>query len=220
MRQIAMESINTIPNYPIFYGIEPENKMIMIIYHKDKPIGLNVSFNFEMNKKRCVHIGLVLISEKYKGKGIQKITPLNTILWGLFENNWLHSIYITDLGRSASGLKIFNKILTNSYPNPSSQNSKPSKEYLEIASHFVNCFKQHAGISSIAQFDPNTFIIQDSNDGENGGAVYLVPFLKQIKTSSLQYLNYFSNLGEHDEVISVGKIRPIQLFWKIITNQI
>ena len=47
LKTIAMNSINTIPNNPFFKGENLENKICLIIYHKNKPIGFNIMFDYD-----------------------------------------------------------------------------------------------------------------------------------------------------------------------------
>ncbi len=211
LKEIALNSVNVIPTNPFFRGGGLENKIALIIYHKNKPVGFNVMFDYEyLNKYKCLHIGLVLIDKNYTGKKLQTLTKYNTLLYVI--ENIFSSIYISDLGRSASGLKLFNTSVKNSFPNIK-YNNKNNEIYKGIFNYFLRNFKQDTMISSIATGDENTFIIKKSNNKE-GGANYLLEFENTRKSTDDSYNNYIKdNLEMEDEVLSIGKISIFNLFY-------
>ena len=210
LKTIAMNSVNTIPNNPFFKGENLDNKIALIIYHKNKPIGFNVMFDYEYKKNKCLHIGLVLIDKNYRGKKIQTYTKYNIIMY-LLENIFSY-IYMSDLGRSASGLKIFNQNVKNSYPNLINK-TYCLQIYKEIFKYFLENFKSDTQTSINAIGDINNFIIKNSNDVD-GGANYLVKFNDTTKSKDEMYNNYINkNLGINDEILSIGKVNIMDLIF-------
>ena len=211
LKQIAINSVDIVPNNPFFYGKNLSNKIILIIYHKNKPVGFNVMFDYKYMNYKCLHIGLVLVDKNYMGKKLQNLTKYNIIFY-LIENIF-SNIYISDLGRSASGLKIFNNSVKNSYPNIK-YNNPNNKIYKNIFNYFLTNFREDTQISSIATCDDNTFIIKKSNNKEGNGANYLLNFENSRRSSDNIYNNYIEdNLEIEDEVLSIGKINIFNLFF-------
>ena len=157
---------------------------------------------------QCLHIGLVLIDKNYRGKKIQNLTKYNTILY-LIENLF-SNIYLSDLGRSASGLKLFNLGVKNSYPNLI-YNTNCNKEYKQIFNYFLNNFKDDTQISTIATGNDETFIIIKSNNSL-GGANYLLEFEDTRKSKDEKYNDFINSIDKEDEIFSIGKINIINLF--------
>jgi hypothetical protein len=210
LKEISLNSVNIIPSNPFFSEKNLDNKIALIIYHKDKPVGFNVMFDYKyLSKYRCLHIGLVLIVKNYMGKKLQTLTKYNILLY-LIENIF-SDIYITDLGRSASGLKHFNTSVKNSYPNIK-YNTKNNEIYKGIFNYFLSNFRQDTLISTIATGNDDTFIIKKSNNKE-GGATYLLEFENSRKSLDDNYNNYIrDNLEIEDEILSIGKINIFSLF--------
>ena len=64
LRYIAHNSVNIVPGNPFFNSENLDNKIAMIIYDGEKPIGMNVMFDYKIKNElndfiRCLHIGLV-----------------------------------------------------------------------------------------------------------------------------------------------------------------
>ena len=211
LKEIALNSVNIIPDNPFFSGKNLDNKIALIIYHKNKAVGFNVMFDYKYDYKyKCLHIGLVLIDKNYMGKKLQTLTKYNTLLYLL--ENVFSNIYISDLGHSASGLKLFNASVKNSYPNIK-YNNKNNEIYKGVFNYFLNNFRKDTLISSIAVGNDNTFIIKKSNNKE-GGANYLLEFENSRKSLDDSYNNYIiDNLETEDEVLSIGKINIFNLFF-------
>lgn len=200
MRKVAKNAVNCVPNNPFFEGKNLDNKICMIVYDGDKPIGLNVMFDYICNNKRCLHIGLVLVDKQYQGTGVQKYSPYNIIFYVL--ENIFEDTYITDIGSSATGMKLFNKGVKNSYPNIY-DNTKCIPEYVEISKFFFNNFKEDVQISNSATLDE--FIVRGSNKPD-GGAEYLLKFPDSRKSKDEKANLFMSKLDKYDDIISVGII--------------
>ncbi len=210
LKSIALNSVNIIPNNPFFNGKNLNNKIALIIYHKNKPVGFNVMFDYEYKNNKCLHIGLVLIDENYRGKKIQTYTKYNIITYLL--ENLFENIYISDYGRSASGLKIFNQGVKNSYPNLLYKTTCP-QIYKEIFLYFLNNFKKDVLISDDVIPDEKTFITRNSNT-KNSDANYLLKFNDSTISKDEKYNEYINtNLGINDDVLSIGKINIINLIF-------
>jgi hypothetical protein len=212
LREIANNSVGIIPTNPFFSGVNLHNKIALIIYHKNKPIGFNVMFDYKyLNRYKCLHIGLVLIDKNYMGKKLQGLTKYNIIPY-LIENLFSY-IYISDLGRSASGLKIFNSSVKNSFPNIK-YNNENNFLYKDIFNYFLSSFRKDATISSNAIGNDETFIIYGSNNKDGGGSDYLLKFEDSRKSLDSNYNDYIeNNLKNDDEVLSIGKINIFSLFF-------
>jgi len=202
LKHVAINSVGIIPNNPIFKGKNLDNKIVIIIYHKNKPVGFNIMFDYEFESNKCLHVGLVLIDKKYQGKKIQGYTKYNGILYML--ENFYRSIYITDIGRSASGLKLFNKIVKSSYPNLL-YNNIPNDLYKKIFLNFISKFKDDTQMSLNSIGDLDNFSISNSID-KDSGVYYLLQHENSRKSNDERYNNLISSLGPNDDILSVGKI--------------
>jgi hypothetical protein len=209
LKEIALNSVGIIPLNPYFKGKNLDNKIALIIYHKNKPIGFNVMFDYTYKNLKCLHLGLVLIDKNYQGKKIQNLTKYNIILYLL--ENIFSNIYLSDLGRSASGLKIFNTGVKNSYPNLI-YNNKCTIEYKEIFNYFLNNFREDTQISTIATRNDETFVIEKANNKE-GGANYLLDFEDTRKSKDEKYNNLIKSINIEDIIFSIGIVNIIDSFF-------
>lgn len=209
LKEIALNSVGIIPNNPIFKSINLENKIVLIIYHKNKPIGFNVMFDYEFESNVCLHVGLVLIDKNHQGKKIQEYTKYNGLLF--FLENFYKTIYITDIGRSASGLKIFNKTVKNSYPNLLYKNT-PSQLYIKIFLNFIEKFKDDTQMSPNAIGNVLDFTVSNSID-KYGGNYYLLQHKETRKSKDKQYNDLIDNLPQNNDILAVGKINLLTIFF-------
>ena len=208
LKQVAINCVGIVPKNPIFNNKNLNNKIVLIVYHKNKPIGFNIMFDYKYEMNTCLHVGLVLIDKEYQGKKIQEYTKYNGIFYIL--ENFYKTIYITDIGRSASGLKLFNKIVKTSYPNLIYKNI-PTNLYKKIFLNFINKFKDDTQMSLNSVGDENTFIIKNSCD-KNAGVYYLLEHDNSRKSTDSQYNNLINSLGPNDDILSVGKINLFSIF--------
>lgn len=202
LKEIAINSVGIIPNNPFFKGENLQNKIALIIYHNNKPIAFNVMFDYKCKNLNCLHIGLVLVDKNHRGKKLQTFKIYNSILY-LIENLF-SNIYLSDLGHSASGLKIVNSNVKSSYPNLI-YNTKSNDNYKQIFNYFIEKFKEDAQISTIAVGNDDTFIISNSNNLQ-GGASYLLEFESTRMSKDSKYNDFMTRMNKEDEVLSIGKI--------------
>lgn len=208
---ISLNSVNTIPNNPIFYGKNKNNKQLLIIYKKNKPIAFNIMFDYKYDVYDCLHIGLTLIDKKYQGKSIKNLTIFN-IIYYLIEN-YNKNIYISNLGRASTSFKLFNQIIDNSFPNYINNNIN-NDIYKSIFVYFFNNFKEDTQISKNATYNIEKFIIYDGNDC-NGGSEYLITNKnKQFVVSKNKMYNqiFYDNLREYDDLFCIGKVNIFIIF--------
>jgi GNAT superfamily N-acetyltransferase len=207
LKKVAMGAIGRLPDNPIFDGKGIENKIVMVVYARagvgelKTPIAVNIMFDYVFQNKRCLHIGLVLVDQKYQGKGIQKILIWNAVLY--MAQYFYTTIFMTDLGRSASGLRLWNENFPNSFPFPG-RDRLPTPFYIEWATYFYNRFKTDCVISEESEWDPQTFIIRRSNQQQGGGAHYLVGLEETRRSRNELYNQFIDALGPEDEVLAVG----------------
>ena len=115
LREVAVSAVNIVPGNTFFNGQNLHNKIALIVYHKNKPVGFNVMFEYKCENMYCLNVGLVLIDRNFKGKRLQQLTKYNIVLY-LIES-FFKNIYLSNIGRSASGLQLFNLDVKKSYPN-------------------------------------------------------------------------------------------------------
>lgn len=208
LKEVAINSVGIIPKNPIFNNKNLNNKIVLIVYFKNKPIGFNIMFDYKYESNTCVHVGLVLINKEYQGKKIQEFCKYNGIFYIL--ENFYKTIYVTDVGRSASGLKLFNTIVKTSYPNLLYKNT-PTNLYKKIFLNFIEKFKDDTQMSPNAVGDENTFKIKNSID-KNAGVYYLLEFDDSRKSRDPLYNNLINSLGPNDDILSVGKVNLLSIF--------
>lgn len=202
---ISLNSVGTIPNNPIFYGKNKDNKRLLIIYDKNKPIGFNIMFDYKFKSYNCLHIGLVIIDKEYQGKGVKNLTALN-IFYYLIEHYYTN-IYITNLGRASTSFKLFNQIIDNSFPNYLNNNVN-NEIYKSIFVYFFNNFKEDTQISKKSTYNIDKFIIYDGNNSD-GGSDYLVSNKNKqfVISKNNEYNNiFYDNLNKYDDLFCIGKI--------------
>lgn len=208
LKEVAFNSVGIIPSNPIFKGEKIENKIVLIIYHKNKPVSFNVMFDYEFESNKCLHVGLVLVDKNFQGKKIQEYTKYNG--WLFFIENFYRNIYITDVGRSASGLKLFNKTIKNSYPNLLYKNM-PNDLYKKIFLNFIDKFKDDTLMSPNAVGNLNDFSVSNSID-KQGGNYYLLEHGDTRKSQDQKYNDLINNLPQNDDILSIGKINLFTIF--------
>ena len=210
IKQIAINSVGVVPNNPIFKGKKLDNKIVLIIYKNNTPIGLNIMFDYTYNKKKCLHTGLVLIDKKYQGNKLQSFAKINVILYTL--ENMFRSIYISDIGNSASGLRIFNKSIKNSYPNVI-YNNKPDENLKKHANYLIKNLQHDILFSPKATFDDEKFIIRNARDTED--LSYLVmDECVATKSSDDRFNEYIkNNFSKMDDYLCMGKINLSNIFF-------
>lgn len=209
LKKIAINSVGIIPKNPIFYNKNLDNKIVLIIYKNNEPIGLNIMFDYKFNNSKCLHTGLVLIDKKYQGNKLQYFAKINIILYII--ENIFSNIYISDIGNSASGLRIFNKNIKNSYPNLI-YNTKPDKFMIKLGNHICNNLKDEIRFSP-ESFDQDKFIIRKARNTDD--LKYLVDDnCVALLSSDEKYNEYIkNNLDKLDDYLCIGKINLFNVFF-------
>lgn len=211
IKTISKNSIDMIPRYPIFNGDELDNKHIIIIYNNENnPIATVIFFEWLYKKIKIYHMGLFLVSKKYKKNGLQrKLGILQCIV--LLYNNYLREYFISDIGNSASAFKQIDKYLCyKCYPTLKKNiNTNFIKLSKNIAKEFYNNHAiRSAGCSTLSKYDYNNMIVVNSNLKEGNGFYELVNFNKDRKSKSNEYNDYVKklSLSKYDTFIIIGKV--------------
>lgn len=215
IKTISINSVNTIPNNPIFNNENKNNKHLMIVYKNNKPIGFNIMFNYKCKEFNCLHIGLMLIDKNYQGREIKNFTFFNIIYY--LVANYPDNVYVSNLGRASTTFKLFNKLVDNSYPNfMCDDNGGINNDiYKSIFIYFFNNFKEDTQISKNATVNIEKFIIYNGNDSNGGGSDYLILNKnKNFTMSKNEKYNkiFYSNLNDLDDLFCIGKINIFNIF--------
>lgn len=171
IKEISVKTIGRVTPYPVFEGLEFENKLFAICYNSNnEPIGLNISFSFynEDYEEEMYHLGLFLIIPEYQRQGIQRYLGFYTMLY-YYVNNYNIELFFTDIGRSASAFRGLDNN-TKCYPT---LNSKVSSDFIfkckNIGEYlFNNHFKQSYAVAKSAIYDYDKMIIYGSNNDDGG----------------------------------------------------
>ena len=210
LKKVAINSVGCIPNNPIFQGRNLGNKIVLIIYDKKKPIGLHIMIEYDYNNHKNLHTGLVLIDKSYQGKNLQSFSKINFYLY-IFENIF-RNIYVSDIGNSASGLKVFNRSIKNSFPNLLF-NNKIDINYIKHGLNLVKNLQSEILFSKKTILDTEKFILKNSRDTND--LEYLNnDKCKATRSSDPKYNEYIDkNLGEYDDYLCMGKINLFNILF-------
>lgn len=212
IKEISVKTVGRIAPYPVFDGLELENKLIGICYNNNnEPVGLNISFSFynEDYNEEMYHLGLFLIIPEYQRQGIQKYLGFYTMLY-YYLNNYNNELYFTDIGRSPSAFRGLDSN-TKCYPT---LNSKPSSDFINkcknIAEYLFNTeAKVSCALAKSSNYDYDTMIISGSNN-DDGGFIELIPSLnnKDSRSSKQQKYNDYINevCNPEDDLIIVFNV--------------
>jgi len=219
--KIAIESVSCIPKYSIMKGEEIEDKIFIIIYdYYHLPIAMNCMFSWNYKNRNIYHGGLFLVSNSYKNQGLQKY--LNHFQKYVFLKNLPNlSLYVTDLGRSATGWKLLDTNSQYCYPSllNKDKNQEFNKEAIKIAEVFYNTIaKKSCGVSTNSSYDKNTLCIKNSNDKEGGGFEELTQFEENRLSKDNRYNDKILELcpDVKDELIIIAKVDLLYLFKKML----
>eukprot|EP01083_Nonionella_stella_P017490 48937_1 len=226
IRHISKQSVGEIVNYPVMRGNDLDNKIIVIIYNEnDEPIATNIAFKWKYEGYSIFHAGLYLVSKAYQKQGIQTKLGAIQFISLLIENP---SYFITDLGRSASGLRGMDLFFPKTYP---SVRQIQDDDFIDFSKRVAFAFySKHAkissGVSTASRYDYDTMTIQDSNGKEGGGLCCLVdPKLQDLKGGKKSRNNEYNQFIEercpnvYDEMIVVAYINSFS-WWGIIKKLI
>jgi len=216
LQLISIGCFGDIINYPILYGKDFSNKNIIIIYDAltNEPISTNVSFNWRYKTYNIYHIGLFVILPKYQKKGLQSIMA-KIQFYNLLINNFYKTIYLTDIGRSATGFNKIDNLLPVNFPSLiKKNNSKTISLFKDIALEFYNKHaKISAGVSEKSNYIKDLMVIKNSNIKEGGGFYQLLEYLDCKESRNMDYTNYVNKICPNlsDEFIIVGKLNFLNL---------
>ncbi|XP_013379238.1 uncharacterized protein LOC106150793 [Lingula anatina] len=173
MRRVCVESVGSVPTHPMLHGdMEALGKrIVMIIYHHHKPVMFNAILKVDGivgYEVPIFHVGLVMVVNQMKRKGLQKITILNVLL--LFLNYRITTFDLTDAGRSASGLRLANDYLDNPYPNYRKPDLTPSSEQVLVAKHVILKHKPDLGVGPAISLNVKSFELENALTEEEGSA--------------------------------------------------
>jgi hypothetical protein len=211
LKLISKNSIDLIPRYPIFNGDELDNKHIIIIYNnKNNPIATVIFFEWLYKKIKIYHMGLFLVSKKYKKNGLQrKLGILQCIV--LLYNNYLREYYISDIGNSPSALKQIDKYL--SYKCYPTLKKNINTNFIKLSKNIAKGFYDNhainsAGCSKYSKYDYDKMVVLNANLKEGGGFHELVDFINNRQSKSSEYNDFVNNLlnSKYDEFIIIGKV--------------
>lgn len=202
LKIICKESVGIIPTNPIFKNQNLDNKIVMIVYHHSQPVAFNIMFDYIFQNKSCLHLGLVLVDKKYQRKGLQKLITWNSIIYIL--ERCFQRVFFSDLGSSATGLKLFNENIPDSYPYLLTHRSKPTVFQKKLALYFFQQFKADTSVSLYSNFEEDRFILRGSNKKEGNGANYLLEHQTTRVSKSPIYNEFFKQLRPEDEVLVIG----------------
>ncbi|XP_013379246.1 uncharacterized protein LOC106150799 isoform X2 [Lingula anatina] len=211
MRRVCVESVGSVPTHPMLHGdMEALGKrIVMIIYHHHKPVMFNAILKADGLVGYDVpifHVGLVMVVNKMKRKGLQKFSVLNLFL--LFLNYRIGTFQLTDYGRSASGLRLANDYLDNPYPNYRKPDLTPSSEQVLVAKHVILKHKPDLGVGPSTRLNVQSFVLENALTEEEGGSAQLVNAMQDGR-SKKDEINTFllSRVGDrqYDVLLCIGK---------------
>jgi len=207
VKTVMTNSMGEVVNYDFVNGYT-SYRNIMILYYKGKPVAF--SSNLLIPEINVIHIGIVMVDEKFKRRKIQFLAKYNFAITFLIEhpiNATLGNIFITSIGNNSSGCLRFTKSCnsTTVYPNPFVHNIKsvPPFEYLKIVDYILNHNRKDFLISDSAYRE--NFIIRKSNSTQDN--IIFSKFINDRKTINNKVIDFFEKLklDDVDEIIMVGK---------------
>ena len=160
--------------YPFLHGDHSSlsNRMVCLFYDRmdttQVPIAVHAPFVSHGCGEKILHIGLMMVTPKYQGKGIQTMGSINLVLYYYLQRE---RIAITEIGSSSSYLSIQDKFMKDSYPDWKEPGKKPKQWHLEIVRHMMKKHRKDFACSTRAVLDEDTLVVRGSNQPEGGGAV-------------------------------------------------
>ncbi|CAB9521890.1 expressed unknown protein [Seminavis robusta] len=210
LSSMCHDTLETVLDYPIMRGEGLENKAIILLYPKgsDVPCAFNVAFFWYLQDGTpCIHYGLFIVTPKHQRKGIQ--SPMGFVnIYLLLKKMNARTVWVTDLGRSASGSRHFVNFMSQVYPQPKIDHkdvdeTKKHAIQLQVAQEFHQRFQKDAGISPQSKL--RGMVIQGSNQA--GGAVALVRANASTRSRQSVYNQWIDTMcpEPEDEVVMVGQ---------------
>jgi len=215
INKVAIESVNCIPNYPIMRGEEMENKIFIVIYnYQHQSVAMNCFFKWN-SVKEVYHAGLFLVSNNHKGKGLQRyLTHFQKYIF--LKEFPKFEVYVSDLGRSATGWKLLDSISEKC--NPSLLNKNNDIEFLKLSKMIANDFyhkiaKKSCAVSYNSSYNKDTLCIKNCIEKEGGGFEELIYFEENRVSNDNRYNEKILELcpNKTDEFVIIAKINIIYL---------
>jgi len=180
---------DTIGYFPkLYYFDDFSDKIFLIIYDGNKPIGFNILVEID----NILEIELTIINPKYQHSKLKNYTIFSIFLY-MIEN--IHKIlfdnvYLIIYSRNATAFKLFNFYFKNCYPNL--LKSISSDKYKNI----FNLYKKYNEKENRI-FNDETFIITNSfNDTDEFN--FLTSTYKTRQSTDIRYNHYISKLEKTD----------------------
>lgn len=210
LKLISKNSIDLIPRYPIFNGDELYDKHIIIIYNNENyPVATTIFFEWLYKNLKIYHMGLYLVSKKYKKNGLQKKLGILQLLITSY-NNYFKNYYISDIGNSPSALNQIDSILSQCFPSINKSVSDIFKKLSRnIAKEFYDKHAiNSAGCSKYSKYDYDKMVVLNANLKEGGGFYELIDFINNRKSKNNEYNDFVNNLltSKYDVFIIIGKV--------------
>jgi 1-acyl-sn-glycerol-3-phosphate acyltransferase len=170
---------------------ELKNHTFIIIYDKsNNPVAVNVSFIWNYENYKIMHLGLYLVSKSEQKQGHQTSLGTIQILSAMIENNF--NIYFTDISRSATGFKaIDNNPILYCYPSIKFKEVEEDQDFVKISKNIAYAFFHTSGdlccISTLASYDYKNMVVKDSNKQEGGGLFILTEHIETRKSKNVEY---------------------------------
>eukprot|EP00871_Galdieria_phlegrea_P003620 jgi/Galph1/4259/GphlegSOOS_G2943.1 len=250
--QIAEASLDAVPDYGVFQSNREvfENRIISIAYESEVPVGFTalcylppvskdspvqndtwqqnlVHFLFtncfRLYQGPILHLGLTMIKNSHRGKGIQSSIFLKSLLLPVFNQRKLF-FCITNIAASPAGIGAVSDYFFMSFPHYQKFYKYIPSYHLTIARHVLANYRHEFGCSTMAKFEEDIFVVRQSNEPTGGGAS---AFIKEDGKPVSQYKNTLCNkfcasllrLPEGDELFQVAVYCPlISIVQYFLTN--
>ena len=212
LQNLCKDSIGSLLPHPVIQGHADElkNKIVFICYDKfDQAVMFNMGLkaNVPNVKERVFHIGLVMVANKAKGKGLQKLAILNIALNIISYCSFRYTM--TDIGDSPSAARMLPLYLDKTFPNYLKPDTKPEKEYINIFKHVIDVHRKDMGVSSNAVPDFDTFVVKQSNEPTGGGCAVLVSHSSERRSRDHASNDFFYkhvDPSNYDEMFVIGRV--------------
>ena len=213
LQELCLDSVGSLLPHPVIQGEADElhNKTVLIVYNKqNEPVMFNMILrpsNPEGIEEKICHLGLVIVSTKAKGRGLQKLTILNGVLQVISLGTF--PLYITDIGDSPSAARLVPTYLSNAFPNYQKPDQIPDEKQVKIFQHMLDVHKKDMGVSSKAKPNVENFVVKYSNEPLGGGAVQLAAFSRERKSRTNGVNEFFYELvktEDYDELFLIGTL--------------
>ena len=226
---VCKSALGSVMDYPVMKGEGLKNKAVMMLYPRGSavPCAFNVAFSWDLYDGGvvvpCIHYGLFIVVPDHQKKGLQ--APLGFInIFLLWRHQKGKTVWMTDLGRSASGSRHFYGFMSHVYPSPysTSASNAVDTESLYPAQLLVarelhkrwkrdTCMSPHSVLQGMA--------VKGSNGA--GGAEALVQVNRSTGSRNKlwnDWINFMCPKPE-DELIMVGQFLLGRYLYREVKKQ-